>query len=362
MSQVASVIDEIESALSAGSAERRTEVLRRVTDLFLGNADQFNDDQVELFGDVLAHLIDKVEAKALAELGAKLAPVGNAPRSIIRNLAHHNEITVAGPVLARSPQLTDGDLVEIAETKSQDHLGAISERARVAPAVTDVLVQRGDVTVVHKLSQNQGASFSNASFVTLAKRAETDGDLAENLGLRLDMPPQLLQDLLAKATEAVRARLQQVAPPEGQAVIQDVLASVSDTMMREASAPRDFRHAVAVIDNLREHNELHEAVIAEFAGKGKYEEVVVGLAWLCAAPVDLVERLMQNVRYDGLIVACKSIEMHWPTVSAILKIRLSYRPISAAELAQARTDFLKLSVASARRMFRFWLVRGTVQA
>ena len=143
MSQAASVIDELEQVLAAGSSDRRTEILRRVTDLYLGNAPGFNAEQVGLFDDVLAHLIKQVETRALAELGARLAPIDNAPRGIIRRLARHDEIDVAGPVLARSPQLTDGDLVEIAGCKSQGHLGAISERARLAAAVTDILIQRG---------------------------------------------------------------------------------------------------------------------------------------------------------------------------------------------------------------------------
>lgn len=152
MSHAASVIDELETVLTAGSSDRRTEILRRVTDLFLGDAKAFNPEQVGLIDDVLAHLIRQVETKALAELGARLAPIDNAPSGVIRTLAHHDEIAVAGPVLAQSPQLTDSDLIEIAEEKGQDHLGAISERKRLAAAVTDILIQRGDTTVVHKLA------------------------------------------------------------------------------------------------------------------------------------------------------------------------------------------------------------------
>jgi hypothetical protein len=191
--------------LAAGSSDRRTEILRRVTDLFLGNADDLNSEQNGLIDDVLAHLIRQIETTALAELGEKLAPVDNAPNGVIRTLARHDEIAVAGPVLAQSVQLTDRDLVEIAGSKGQSHLGAISERTRLAAAVTDILIQRGDTGVVRKLSQNQGATFSDRGYVTLARRAETDERLAENLSVRLDMPPQLLQDLLAKATETVRA-------------------------------------------------------------------------------------------------------------------------------------------------------------
>ena len=159
MSQAASVIEEHEYVLAAGSSDRRTEILRRMTDLFLGNAGDFNPEQVGLFDDVLAHLIRQVETTALAELGAKLAPIDNAPNKVIRSLARHDEITVAGPVLARSVQLTDGDLMEIAGAKGQAHLGAISERTRLAVAVTDILIQRGDTGMVRKLSQNQGAIF-----------------------------------------------------------------------------------------------------------------------------------------------------------------------------------------------------------
>ena len=57
----------------------------------------FNPEQVGLFDDVLAHLIRQVETTALAELGAKLAPIDNAPNKVIRSLARHDEITVAGP-------------------------------------------------------------------------------------------------------------------------------------------------------------------------------------------------------------------------------------------------------------------------
>jgi uncharacterized protein (DUF2336 family) len=362
MSQTASVIEELEDVLAAGSSDRRTEILRRVTDLFLGNAENFNHEQVGVFDDVLAHLIHQVETNALAELGSRLAPIGNAPSGIIRTLSRHDEISVAGAVLAQSPQLTDGDLVEIAGLRGQGHLGAISERKRLAAAVTDILIQRGDTTVVRKLSQNQGATFSDRGYETLATRAETDEQLAENLGVRLDMPPQLLQSLMSKATEAVRTRLLSVVPPEGQAAIQQVLASVSDKVLRKAAAPRNFSRAVALIDRMQQQGRLNEIAIAGFAGDGKYEEMVVGLARICTAPVELIEKLLQNPRYDGVLVACKAAEFRWPTLNAILKARFARSEITANDLVQVRADFIKLSVATARRMFRFWLVRGVAKA
>jgi uncharacterized protein (DUF2336 family) len=361
MSQAASVIDELEHVLAAGSSDRRTEILRRVTDLFLGNAEGFNNEQVGLFDDVLAHLIKQVETEALAELGARLAPIDNAPGGVIRSLARHDEIVVAGPVLAQSSQLTDSDLADIAASKGQDHLGAISERKRLAAAVTDILVQRGDISVVRKVSQNQGASFSDGGFSKLAERAETDERLAENLSVRVDMPPQLLQDLMSKATETVRARLLLVVPPENQAAIQNVLSSVSDKVLRDVAAPRDLSHAIALVDKMQAEGHLNESTIVKFADAGQSEELIAGLARICGAPIELIERLMQNIRHNGILVVCRAAEMRWQTFSAILRMRFAPYDMPAADFARARTDFLKLSVPTARRMFRFWLVRGVTK-
>jgi len=362
MSTFVALIDDLEAAVQTGSQERRVEILRHVTDLFVGNAANFNNQQVDMFDDVLAHLTKQVESKVLAEIGERLAPVENAPNAMIQRLAHHDEIAVAGPVLAQSPRLSDGDLIEIAKTKGQKHLGAISERARIAAVVTDILVERGNTDVVHKLSQNQGAAFSNAGITTLTKRAEADERLAENLSGRLDMPPQLLQDLLAKATEAVRARLLASVPPEGQAAIQGLLKSASSKVLREKAVFHDFRRAEALVAEMHGSDQLSEATILDFANAGKYEEVVAALARLCMAPVELIERLMQNMKYDGILVACKAAELHWPTLSAILRNRFADHQIPAAEMEQAKKDFLKLSVATAQRMFRFWLVRGISKA
>ena len=70
-----SLITEVESAISSGSADRRVETLRRVTDLFMLRADNYSDDQVDLFDDVISRLAVKIEEQARAELAKRLAPV-----------------------------------------------------------------------------------------------------------------------------------------------------------------------------------------------------------------------------------------------------------------------------------------------
>jgi uncharacterized protein (DUF2336 family) len=349
MSAPASLIGELEAAISGGSADKRVETLRRVTDLLLSDADRLNDEQIAVFDDVLAKLIERIETRALVELSSRLAPVDNAPIETIRQLAWSDEIAVAG--------LTDNDLVEIATSKSQPHLLAISGRRELKEAVTDVLVERGNREVRHTLAKNDSARFSELGFVSLMKSAETDESLAETIGLRLDLPLRLLRDLLLKATEAVRARLLAVAPPATREEIRKTLGKISSEVGQELAAPRDFTRALQVVEIMRKEGTLDETALLAFAIARKYEEVVAALSALCSGSVGLVAPLMRSVRSDGLLIACKAAGLKWPTVKAILEGRVAGHSISELELAQAKNDFLRLSQASAQRTFRFWQVR-----
>jgi uncharacterized protein (DUF2336 family) len=357
MSAQQSLIVELEDAIKNGSSEKRVETLRRVTDLFLNDADRLNEAQIGLFDDVLCHLIKRIETKALIELSGHLAPVDNSPIEVIRQLARNDEIAVAGPVLTQSARLTTGDLVEIAATKSQQHLHAISGRSEIDEVVTDVLLGRGDRQVVHRLARNAGARFSETGFTTLVRNAETDESLAEKLGLRIDIPLRLLRDLLLKATEAVRGRLLSLAPPETRDEIQRVLAKISNEVSREATVSRDFTQAQHGILAMKKEGRLNESALLEFANRRLYEQMVAALSMLSSASIDLIASLMKGPRSNGLLVPCKAAGLMWPTVSAILCARFVHHTMSDADLAQAKEDYLRLSQSSAQRILRFWEVR-----
>ncbi|MBV1700167.1 MAG: DUF2336 domain-containing protein, partial [Hyphomicrobiales bacterium] len=228
MGQTPSLIAELEDAIQSGSKDKRVDTLRRITDLFVADADRFSDQQIEVFDDVLGHLIKRIQGKALTELSQRLAPVNNAPIEVVRRLARDDDITIAAPVLRQSSRLTDADLVDVANSKKQGHLLAIAARPTVGSQVTDVLLRRGDRDVFHALAENAGASFSESGFATLAKHAEKDEHLAESVGLRFDVPLSIFRQLLLRATEVVRSRLLALAGPESRDRIRHVLAAICE--------------------------------------------------------------------------------------------------------------------------------------
>ncbi len=357
MSAHKSIIVELEDAIRGSSKEKRVETLRRVTDLFLYDAYRFSEVHIEVFDDVLCHLIKRIESKALAELSARLAPVCNSPTEVIRSLARNDNIVVAAPVLTQSARLTADDLIEIVQTKSQAHLLAISRRAHLEERVTDQLLSHGDFEVTQTLTSNASARFSETGFTTLVKRAETSESLAKRIGLRLDLPLRLLRELLLRATEAVRSWLLAHAPLEAQDEIQRVIHAISHEVRLEATAPRDFTRARQEILALKERGELNQTAIQELANARKYEEVVAALAELSSAPIQIIATVMKSDRNDGLLVPCKAAGLKWATVSEILKTRFAYHCIPDDELAQAKADFLRLSQVSAERTLRFWQIR-----
>src|SRR5258708_3346107 len=363
-----SIIDEVETAINNGSAQERLETIKRVTDLFLSSAGSLNSEQIELFDGVLERLVKTMEVRAiadvsariaLAEMSTQLAPLAKAPPSVVRRLARNDEITVAGPVLTESTRLSTEDLVEIAETKGEQHLLAMSGRGWLEEVVTDALLARRYPTVSRRLVNNPGARVSSAGFAIVVAQAESDPELAVEAGIRVDLPSGLRDQLLRNATEAVRSRLLSCAPPQLFEEIRTAIATVSAGVDREMSKARDFAAAKRFVALLSDNGELNEATLFGFAKQRKYEETVAALAQLSKSTIEVIRPLMQGLRNDGILIPCKVAELGWETVSAVLESRFSMGSMGPHELAKAKGQYAKITAENARRLLRFWQVRST---
>lgn len=363
-----SIVDEVERAISAGSVEKRLETVKRVTDLFLLSAGSFNGEQIDLFDSVLDRLIKTIELRAiadvsariaLAEMSSQLAPIAQAPPSVIRRLAGNDEITIAGPVLTESARLSAEDLVEIAKTKGEQHLLAISGRWWLKEIVTDVLLARRYPSVSRRVVSNPGARISAAGFALALAQAQSDPELAVETGVRVDLPSELRQELLLNATEVVRSRLLSRAPPHLFEEIRSAIAAVSAGANREMSEVRDFSAAKRLVTSLRDNGKLNEASLLEVAGRRQYEETVAILAELSRSTVEVIRPLMQSLRDDGILVPCKAAGLRWETVHAVLDSRFATGRTGPDELAKAQDRFAKVTTENARRLLRFWQVRST---
>jgi uncharacterized protein (DUF2336 family) len=356
-----SIIAELEDAVRNGTSEKRIDTLRQVTNLFLHDGERLSEDQVKVFDDVLCLLVARVESRARAELGTRLALIDYAPFRVIQNLARDDEIAVAGSVLANSSRLRTSDLVEIASTRGQDHLLAISGRINLPEAVTDVIVDRGERKVIRKLANNASARFSDTGYSGIVARGGADDELTEILGLRIDLPLEFLRELLRRATDAVRARLMAIAPRELQEEIKRVLKTIASAAGEETSSARDFSRAEALVKLLKDLNELDDAAIIKFAKAKKFEEMAASLALLNNLPTEMMAKLLEGPRSDLVLIPCKSGGLSWLAVETILCNRPLKQPIAEPTLKLAWKDYGKLSAETAQRTVRFWLVHNKIE-
>lgn len=353
-----SLIAELEDAVRRGSQEKRIETLRRVTDLFLVGSEKLNEEQVQVFDEVLGHLITRMESKALIELSERLAPVNNAPVNVVNALARDDEIAIAAPVLSLSDRLTTADLIEIALAKSQAHLLAISKRSSLSESLTDTLIERGDRQVIRKVAENEGARLSEKAYACLIEQPEPDETLLEKLGLRLDIPLHLFRRLLERATAALRDRL---LTPEKRDDIKEILASIPNEIIENEDVDHDFTTAQRLVDAMQERGELDQMALLEFAKARQYAATIAALAALCSAPVDTIKEMLNEGRNEPLLVFCKAAGLSWLTLRVLLQDDLLGKTASEDELNKLKSDYIRLSHSTAKKLLEFWCEHQTPQ-
>jgi len=354
MIEISSLIEDLEDALANGTEQRRLVALRRVTDLFIAGSSRFSPEQIALFDDVLLCLTNEIEQQARATLAHNLANVVNAPPKVIRSLAFDDALEVATPVLVSSPRLSEEDLVENARTKSQGHLYAISQRATLSEAVTDVLVERGDQRVVRSVADNGGARFSHSGFGKLVERAKGDLVLTHTVGARADIPRHYFLKLLDSASAAVRAKLI-AANPQAAGLIRDTVAEIANSISREVRE-KSPEHAKAkrAAKRRQKNAQPSEGDVHLRASSQDFERTVIALALFGSLPIDLVERALLDQRPDMVLILAKAAGCSRTTTKAILLMQAAGRGMSENDMSQALSSFDRLSVKTAKRVIEFY--------
>ena len=314
-----------------------------------------------MFYDVVQCLIEQIEAAASALLVNRRAPIAAAPPKIIRTLALDEVIEVSGPVLTKSERLDEATLIEIARTRGQAHLKAISLRRVLSEALTDVLVARGNEDVVQSTVSNPGARLSEGSLTDLVTRAERDDDLAACIGLRPDLPRHHYLKLIAKASLSVRRKLEAAHPEladEVSSVVQEATQRV-----RAAAMTRQTEMARALVRSLHEDGRLNEFQVTSFAEQGKFDETNAGLAALAGVTVETAENMMIESRNEGVMVLAKVAGMQWTSVRAIIAMREKLSGGSKTDMLTLRDAYEALRSSTAQQVLRFHrMQQGTTPA
>jgi uncharacterized protein (DUF2336 family) len=315
-----------------------------------------------MFGEIIGRLEQDIETAARAKLARRLARTDKAPFKMINKLAFDDSIDVAGPVLRESPRLDTKTLVANARSKSQAHLLAISQRKSIDSEVTDVLVTRGDREVARSVATNMGAHLSEFGILHLIKRSESDSILIEEMGHRKDIPRHLFQQLIAKASDNTRKRLERERP-EAVSQIDPLVAEVTNSLHSKfGPASKDYYDAKRIVSGQHVLGNLNEKMIFDYAKSHKFEETIVGLSLLCSLPVHVVERALMAKDKEVALILAKALNFSWETTMCLLFLGAADHRIRSQDLEDMEREFSGLNRETSQCVLRTFQSRKQASA
>jgi uncharacterized protein (DUF2336 family) len=137
--------------------------------------------------------------RALAEA---LASADNAPRHIVSALAN-DQPEIAAIMVARSPLLTEADLVDCAAVGDETVQIALARRAGMTIGVAAALAEIGRREAVVALLENREAPLTAGALRRIAERFGEDAEAREALLARPWLPAALRCDLVGLAANAL---------------------------------------------------------------------------------------------------------------------------------------------------------------
>ena len=341
------------------SSDKRRELLRNVTDMFLADPAGLTGANCAAFDEIVGAVVSDLTTEVRSELSRTLSesplPLGQTARQLAMD-----DIEVARPMLERSAALTESDLLEVVATKSQDHMLAMTKRQSIGERISEALVARGEDTVVASLLSNNGAKIDRATYEKVAERAQTSTILQAPFVRRQSVPLDLLNDVYASVTTELRheilKRYENVSPQELDAALErskNRLAKVYGAL------PPDFDAAQRHLRKLEREGQLKPALLVRLMREGAESRTLFLLAFgkLADAEYAVVARVFEARDVDALALLCRAAGFD-RALFVTLSLSLAGEDRGIAKVDEFGALYEKVPVLSAQRAVRFWKVRA----
>lgn len=321
------------------SSDTRRQLLNAVTDLFLLDEEPSEASRSH-YGEIALRSLPHLDAGDRRQYADSVASTPALPREVAVSLANDSDAEVARLVLKLSPVLTDTDLAAIAVSQTQSHLAAIAERTRLSESVTDILVERGDSTVLRTVSGNEGAQFSDHGFDRLLQRGGDDAAVGEALARRSDLSPQRVQRVLRI--------VEQVAD-------QSEHSAEADSLARQARQQR--LEVKLLLSDLRAKVRTLAEVVTMLAEDDRAFHLAQVLATSAEVTNEQALRVLLQKDVSGIAVLARTLDLDKDAFLAILNLRGRRLYFKAKDIEGDLRDYVRLDMATAERTMRFLRLR-----
>ena len=362
MSAQTSRLKELIAVAKEGSSEKRRDLLREITDVFMAAPDRYTSSEMQHFDVILSKVTETVEIELRREIAEKLADVPSAPKNLIRQLAH-DEIFVAEPILQRSQALTEDDLIRVIRQRGQEHMKAITARREVPVKVSSELVERGDKDVLVSLASNKGAKFDDQTMEKLVEHSRTVTELQAPMTGRYDLPAQLLTQMYFFVSSALKKEILRRSDMLDPALIDEAVDANRQRILQKAvsEAQTDVESARQFIRDRIAAGTMNEALLKDLIEERKSTEFLLGFSHYVGIDTSTGQRILQDRTWESLAISCRAAGLERTTFAKIV-FGMQKGQDEQQKALRILDLYLKIPQEAAERVMRFWRVRAQASA
>ena len=274
----------------------------------------------------LTLLLDDASAKVRHAMAEALSMSRRAPAQIIAALAA-DQPEVAGVVLARSPLLTDADLIDRVATAADATHALIADRPVVSMTVAAAIAEIAGPKACIILLANSGADIASLSFRRMAERHGHIAALREALIADARLPADCRHMLLTKLGEALRGSplvLALMGQARAERVMRDACVKASITLIENTQAAEH----PALIEHLRLRGDLTASFLIRTVAHGKVDFFGSVLMALSGHSGDRVRALLAGGHDTALLALFSAAGLAKATHGIIMRALKVWREVA----------------------------------
>lgn len=262
----------------------------------------------------------------------RLGRSGNVPRSLILALSR-DQIEVAGRVIACSPVLTDGDLVDIVAVGSGALQQFVACRKSLGVAVCAALAEIGSKAAIIDLLDNGTAHIARMSLARIAERFGDNPELRVKLFERRELPGavrQMLVEKLGTALAGLGLARQAMGDERLSRVTQDACRNA--TLQLAENIPSD--EMPALVEHLRISKRLSPAFLMHTLCSGNVDFFAAAIVSLSGMQDERVRSILVDGREAAIRALYRTSGLEGAFVPLFISATLIWRDASRRGLGE----------------------------
>lgn len=282
-----------------------------------------NDEEREAALMAMTWLLDDPSPKVRLALAEALADAEDVPRSLVLPLAH-DQPQIACQIIARSPVLSEIDLIDLAGRGDSVTRVLIASRFIVSVPVCAAIAEVGDAAEIETMLDNPGAIVGRGSLRRITERFSDHSQIREMLLDREELPSDARHLLAVGVSEALGASdlVRQVV---GERRLERIKREACEaaTVVLAGNAPAG--DMPLLIDYLRRDGRLTPAFLMQALCMGRLDFFIASMVNLSGMEDRRVRSIVADGRFHAVRALFESAGLHREVSEVFVEATMLWR-------------------------------------